>query len=531
MATSHMQCGGCGARVRVGPDPCRRCRHRSTCRLKIFGPPEEVPQRVVRGLAQRGYDQRALEAAIRVEEDGVVLEASEGRLSALLRFVEGAQLRYALCSLDSEGQPLALAVASEGPPKWAYGAAAAGLVVLGGLGLWLQQPKPRQTKPQAPPTVTAPAPSRPAPADSGPKRPARPAKEAPPKAPKMVAPGVTKTAYESARRASVLLEIPGPRRASGLLVSKNHVLTLRHLVKGARSVAATTQDGHTFELTPTRNRDALFVVLQGTPPAEAQIEPVEFGHATSVEKGARIFSIGGPMGGDFAANPGVVTQGLTKVLGKPCLKTDANVGPPHAGGGVFDSEGILVAINTNRSGRGEVGYAHYVETARDGPRSALHKVLGLRAAEPGMDTLLAETEEKGGSSAWGLGSSALVEASSEGRKCPRRKGKLCASDVELQLFRPIVEGAPRLSGGLTLRFSDEAATSVVGRVLECDTPDRVAPSLRRKLRAGVTQPLERCQVLVSGWEIHQALGRKTKGLTFELLMPDGATSAATLPRL
>ena len=73
--------------------------------MKIHGPPEAVSARLVREREAQGYDPETVRDGLRLEVDGVTVQADGERLTAMLELVRAWDARANVWPLDANGQP------------------------------------------------------------------------------------------------------------------------------------------------------------------------------------------------------------------------------------------------------------------------------------------------------------------------------------------------------------------------------------------------------------------------------------------
>ena len=145
-------------------------------------------------------------------------------------------------------------------------------------------------------------------------------------------------------------------QGSGVVVSKNSVVTNCHVIADARKIAvrqaADSRGRETYRMAAkltaqneTRDLCILFVDELSLPPAAT---PVPLGAARDVSVGEEVYAIGAPRGLELSLSRGVVSQlrGERGKRGAPIIQTDAAISPGSSGGGLFDEKGKLIGITT-----------------------------------------------------------------------------------------------------------------------------------------------------------------------------------------
>lgn len=152
--------------------------------------------------------------------------------------------------------------------------------------------------------------------------------------------------------------------ATGMVISRNEVLTNNHVVRGATAIRV---------VDPTRDRsypatvlgysvsgDVALLRVSGTP----ALAPIRLGDSSTVRVGARVTAVGnaGGAGGDPSVTTGTVTalrrsivaadeQGVPQPL-SGLIETNAPIEPGDSGGPLLDRSGRAVAMIT-------AGSAHF----------------------------------------------------------------------------------------------------------------------------------------------------------------------------
>jgi V8-like Glu-specific endopeptidase len=148
--------------------------------------------------------------------------------------------------------------------------------------------------------------------------------------------------------AVVLVETP-QSRGSAFFVSKDRLVTNRHVVGANTQVTIKTQAGDTLPAQVTaRVEDYDLALLQvATNPQNPQAEQpfLKLGSALEVRPGQEVIAIGNPSGLKNSVTRGIVSavrhRGLAVVI-----QTDAAVNPGNSGGPLIDRNGSVVGINT-----------------------------------------------------------------------------------------------------------------------------------------------------------------------------------------
>jgi serine protease Do len=152
---------------------------------------------------------------------------------------------------------------------------------------------------------------------------------------------------------------PGPVHGlgSGVIVSKDIVLTNNHVVEKSDQIRVSASDGREFsaELVGADEKSDLAVLrLKGDVEG---LQPLGFGDSSRLRLGDVVLAIGNPFGVGQTVTMGIVSaKGRTDVgieAYEDFIQTDAAINPGNSGGALVDMEGNLVGINTailSRSG-------------------------------------------------------------------------------------------------------------------------------------------------------------------------------------
>ncbi len=150
---------------------------------------------------------------------------------------------------------------------------------------------------------------------------------------------------------------PGDRgEGSGVLVDNSgHVLTSKHVVDQADSIAIKLPDGQRFTGRIVGMDAATdLAVLRLEPPGMLPINhlrPIEWGDSEQLQVGDWVLALGSPFGLDRSVTAGIVSaKSRQNVLAggnyQDFLQTDAAVNPGNSGGPLVNVEGQVVGINT-----------------------------------------------------------------------------------------------------------------------------------------------------------------------------------------
>lgn len=167
----------------------------------------------------------------------------------------------------------------------------------------------------------------------------------------------------------ILFETETEGAGSGsVLDTTGHILTNYHVIEGAQKARVTLFNGTSYDATLV-GHDAPndIAVIKIAAPAE-DLYPIEFGDASRLKVGQRIFAIGNPFGLDRTMTIGIISS-LNRSLGrsfKSMIQIDAALNRGNSGGPLLDRRGRLIGMNTAiASSTGEntgVGFAIPVST-------------------------------------------------------------------------------------------------------------------------------------------------------------------------
>lgn len=159
---------------------------------------------------------------------------------------------------------------------------------------------------------------------------------------------------------------------SGVIVTADgYIVTNNHVIDGASKITVTLTSGkeYTASLIGKDAKTDLAVIKI----SETSLKAAAFGSSSSLKVGEPVVAIGNPLG----ELGGTVTNGIISALDRQIeidnekmtlLQTDAAVNPGNSGGGLFNSEGLLVGVvNAKSSGSDIEGLAFAIpaDTARN----------------------------------------------------------------------------------------------------------------------------------------------------------------------
>jgi len=140
---------------------------------------------------------------------------------------------------------------------------------------------------------------------------------------------------------------------SGVVVAPGRVITNCHIVAGATRIRV-ERDNATYaasvEYADTRRNLCQLEVKDLTAP------PAILGASTELRIGQRVYAIGAPKGAELVLSEGMISSlRAGDDADTARIQTSASLASGSSGGGLFDSDGKLVAITTWRIARGDSG--------------------------------------------------------------------------------------------------------------------------------------------------------------------------------
>ncbi len=156
--------------------------------------------------------------------------------------------------------------------------------------------------------------------------------------------------FENAWR-SVVVVINGDGQGSGVIIRPNIVATNCHVVDASGGIAVYKSDDRradtdtAFSATIHRSdeeRDFCLLDVDGLWGVPATVRRYD-----TLKIGEDVYGLGAPKGLDLSLSDGLISQ-LREVDGDRFIQTNAAISPGSSGGGLFDSEGNLVGIMTEK---------------------------------------------------------------------------------------------------------------------------------------------------------------------------------------
>ena len=130
-------------------------------------------------------------------------------------------------------------------------------------------------------------------------------------------------------------------QGSGVLLPSGKIATNYHVVEGGTSyqVVRYKQLVRATLYAEDEDKDICLLDAKGI-----KGKPAQLGKAAELKVGVPVYAVGAPRGLDLSLSDGIVAQlrgGMP-----PLIQTTAAISPGSSGGGLFDSEGLLVGLTT-----------------------------------------------------------------------------------------------------------------------------------------------------------------------------------------
>lgn len=166
-------------------------------------------------------------------------------------------------------------------------------------------------------------------------------------------------------------EIPPQKRnslGSGFIVAPDgYILTNNHVVAGATEIAVKLVSGKEYKARIVGRDEKYDLALLKIEPQE-RLPIAVFGDSDKLRVGDWVIAIGNPFGLAHTVTVGIVSA-KDRVIGAgpfdDFIQTDASINPGNSGGPLFDTNGLVVGINTaiHAAGQG-IGFAVPINFAK-----------------------------------------------------------------------------------------------------------------------------------------------------------------------
>jgi putative serine protease PepD len=157
-------------------------------------------------------------------------------------------------------------------------------------------------------------------------------------------------------------ELGAEAQGSGVIINseKGYVVTNNHVVAGSEQIDVVMSDGRIFsaEVLGTDPTTDLAVVELDNPPDD--LVEAELGNSSEVVVGEPVMAVGNPLGLDNTVTTGIVSAlnrpVMTEAVGSAssrdsvvtnAIQLDAAVNPGNSGGPLFNSQGLVIGINSS----------------------------------------------------------------------------------------------------------------------------------------------------------------------------------------
>jgi hypothetical protein len=174
----------------------------------------------------------------------------------------------------------------------------------------------------------------------------------------------------------VIATNPGTKvtqQGSGVVVAAERVVTNCHVLSKMRSVAVKSAEKRlpaTLEY-PAVELDLCQLKVPGLEAPVVRLAP-----PGGAKVGQRVYALGNPRSLELTLSDGLVS-GLREVRGRRYIQTSASITHGSSGGGLFDSDGRLVAITTAGVAEGNLNFAvsaEYIPELAERGRAALARL-------------------------------------------------------------------------------------------------------------------------------------------------------------
>jgi S1-C subfamily serine protease len=139
---------------------------------------------------------------------------------------------------------------------------------------------------------------------------------------------------------SVVFIQAGETVGSGVIVDKNHILTVFHVVQGAKNITITTMTGQKYPAQLDKTGVPDLALLKFDP--KEQVTPVKL--ADMLVAGQTGIAIGHPFGLEYSISKGIVSAVDRKLGANRFIQMDTAVNMGNSGGPLIDTKGRLIGI-------------------------------------------------------------------------------------------------------------------------------------------------------------------------------------------
>ena len=184
-------------------------------------------------------------------------------------------------------------------------------------------------------------------------------------------------------------EIDREANITGIVIDaeRGYILTVDHVLRGARSATVAFADGHMLGVNQIRRDPAVDLAVLIVDPKRTKLAQVAWGDPAALQPGDWVVSVGRPMGKDPSISAGIYSARRrgTSATGLPedLLETDASVNALNSGGPLINLHGEVVGINTDLVGGrpliAGMGFAIPIDRAR----RSRSRFGGIRQISPG----------------------------------------------------------------------------------------------------------------------------------------------------
>ena len=153
---------------------------------------------------------------------------------------------------------------------------------------------------------------------------------------------------------------------SGFFIRNDgHILTNYHVIKGAKRISVTTNDGVAYDAkvqAVDQTSDLAVLKINGKQGHEKDFAPVKFGDADKARIGDVVLTFGNPYGLGISVSQGIISA-KSRSIGfgeQQYIQTDAAINQGNSGGPMFDINGEVIGVNSaifTTQGAHGVGFA------------------------------------------------------------------------------------------------------------------------------------------------------------------------------